>query len=701
MNTDWLEEKEFPKAEGREKMIELQLKRLIEKLKKEYPTGESWLKTPLEKKKIIESSQLKDFAYILPWAIERGLMKNVKFRKKILDYYGHAYKFDANFSKLCIDYAKHYQFITDDEFRKAKEIFSGKGYVGAMAKICITLNKSFKELTDKDLKNSDIDWAFTQKHVTKNSIQKIRFAFGYTNKKTITSRYKQNFVDKLAAKFPKFEKPIRDYQKYLKAADFKKGTMTRKNWSLSVFLPFLEEMSDKQMIQFSSFDRTDFWKYYNYLVTKYKKSSTIYHAIRELSLFIEWGLNVFPEFPTVLDFPDKLAKKLNRASEKESANSDGLAFPIEGLAERIIEECYNFVPRSEKESLCRDFWLIAGSCPVRFDFIHNLSVDCLKPMINNDNFMGLTSEYRDKAGNIHGHYPILDPIGIEVVKRLKKRCIEKGFRPITNPGNKLTYIHLFQEDEVNGLISGTPIRRFLHEEILPKIKEIKDYKIQNEGKSFNIGAHGFRHYLATFVQVKTRNIKATQFVLGHHEQKITEAYLKSKISRNTLVSSIIDGYEKKELSGKFYLRIIEMWSDPSIEDSRLFDALTSEMEFSTFLKQYGRKRDMGWCMTEESCESYYRCWGCHHFILRREEIEEAITLLAKLFLRHRDLVQNSKDYTDDNPIAADSIKKLALVQRRLTDLGVEPEKVWEMVQLKLSDKDIREALKDGNASVTA
>ena len=120
--------------------------------------------------------------------------------------------------------------------------------------------------------------------------------------------------------------------------------------------------------------------------------------------------------------------------------------------------------------------------------------------------------------------------------------------------------------------------------ILPRIKEIEDYKIENDGKMFEIGAHGFRHFIATLVQAKTRNIKATQFVLGHHDEKMSMRYLRSKISRNTLLYSIVDGYEKQEVSGKYYLKIIEMWTDESIETSRIFDDLNSEMELSDFLK---------------------------------------------------------------------------------------------------------------------
>ncbi|MGR5922301.1 hypothetical protein ACT7DD_28100 [Bacillus paranthracis] len=469
-------------------------------------------------------------------------------------------------------------------------------------------------------------------------------------------------VDKMVAEHPYLETPIRDYQKYIIAGGYSKATISKKNTTLSNFLSFLKEQSE--IVQLSNFQRTGFWAYYKWLSLKFGTSYTYAHVI-DAKLFIEWGLNEYPDFPKTIDFPEGLSLKLNRAITAEQENSDGRAFPIEGLAERIIQECYAYVPDTEREALCKDFWLIVGSCPVRFDFIHNLAIDCLKPMLNSDSFLGITSVYRDKSGNVNAQFPLFDNVGIEAIQRLQERCDARGVKAITNPNNNLRYVHLFHEDNVNGLLTRTAIRDFLKCEILPRIKEIEDYKIENDGKMFEVGAHGFRHFIATLVQAKTRNIKATQFVLGHHDEKMSMRYLRSKISRNTLLYSIVDGYEKQEISGKYYLKIIEMWTDESIDTSRIFDDLNSEMELSSFLKKYGRKRDMGWCMSEDNCETYYRCWGCQHFLLRKEEIEEAIGLLAQLFLEHRSLVQNSKNYTDDNPLAASSIKTQALIQKDL------------------------------------
>ena len=697
MNTEWIEIEDLPRSEANESRKKA-LKGILNKLKTKYSTGDIWLKTPLEEKEPFKWAEMKDFGYILPWALERGLMHYPEYRKAIIDYYS---KFFNRVSGLCKELAEHYQFVTEEEVQALKALRkdSKKEYfVSGFYKLCVVFGKKLKDITDKDVLDSCVDWSFNSVVTSRNIIQKARFALGYTTKKQLTHWYKKNPVDKMVAEHPYLETPIRDYQKYIIAGGYSKATISKKNTTLSNFLSFLKEQSE--IVQLSNFQRTGFWAYYKWLSLKFGTSYTYAHVI-DAKLFIEWGLNEYPDFPKTIDFPEGLSLKLNRAITAEQENSDDRAFPIEGLAERIIQECYAYVPDTEREALCKDFWLIVGSCPVRFDFIHNLAIDCLKPRLNSDSFIGITSVYRDKSGNVNAQFPLFDNVGIEAIQRLQERCDARGVKAITNPNNNLRYVHLFHEDNVNGLLTRTAIRDFLKCEILPRIKEIEDYKIENDGKMFEVGAHGFRHFIATLVQAKTRNIKATQFVLGHHDEKMSMRYLRSKISRNTLLYSIVDGYEKQEISGKYYLKIIEMWTDESIDTSRIFDDLNSEMELSSFLKKYGRKRDMGWCMSEDNCETYYRCWGCQHFLLRKEEIEEAIGLLAQLFLEHRSLVQNSKNYTDDNPLAASSIKTQALIQKRLTDLSLSSEVVWEMVQLKLLGKDIKEALPNGSFALAS
>ena len=140
------------------------------------------------------------------------------------------------------------------------------------------------------------------------------------------------------------------------------------------------------------------------------------------------------------------------------------------------------------------------------------------------------------------------------------------------------------------------IRDFLKEKILVNIKEIEEYE-KETGQKVEIGSHGFRHHLATVVQSKTRDTKATQFVLGHRNEKMTMEYLKSRVSRETLLYSIVDGYEKKEISGKFYLKLLDMINQK--KDSDIVEILNKKMALEDYLKEYGLKRDMGWCTSQD------------------------------------------------------------------------------------------------------
>lgn len=701
MDLDWIEIDDFPEITRGNKERQNRLERILKRLKSEYPTGLVWINTSLKNLQPVNNLYLNDIIYIIPWAFKKGLMSDRGYRKIIL-YYLNCFYEKKQISMQCVNVANYYQLISHNEIERITELRNPSDYsnfISVISIICFSFGKKFVDITDKDILDDHVDMALNSVVTSRNLIQKIRFSLGYTTKIKLTSHFKKSFVDKMIDEHLDFREIINDYQKYMVTSKYAKDTISAKNSFLSTFLEFLKDNSNT--IKLVNFQKKNFWQYYDWLCLKPQYgNSSILNRILNAKLFIQWGLNIYPEFPEILDFPEEISKKLSRIAMEENENSDGYAFPIAGLAEKIIQVCYSFIPKNEREQLCRDFWLIVGSCPVRFDFVHNLSFDCLKPMINSNDFFGLTSEYRDKAGNIHGEFPIFDKIGIEAVQRLQQRCIDKGFKPITNLENGLIYIHLFQESNNSGILSATAIRSFLHENILSNIYDVKAYQQSNHGQLFEIGAHGFRHHIATVVQAKTRNTDATQFILGHRDKKMTMTYLRSQVSRNTLLYSLIDGYEKQELSGKFYLRLVEMWADDSIEDDRLFDVLTSEMELSHFLKQYGRKRDMGWCLTEVSCENYYRCWGCHHFLLRKEEIEEAIRILGRLFLNHRSLVKNSKEYTDENPIAADSIKKQALVQRRLTDLGMQPEMIWDMVRMELTGNDIKEALNDGKYKLT-
>ena len=95
------------------------VERHIRQVKTKYSTGDIWLKTPLEEKEPFKWAKIKDFGYILPCALERGLMHYPEYRKVIIDYYS---KFFNRVSGLCKELAEHYQFVTEEEVEALKAL---------------------------------------------------------------------------------------------------------------------------------------------------------------------------------------------------------------------------------------------------------------------------------------------------------------------------------------------------------------------------------------------------------------------------------------------------------------------------------------------------------------------------------------------------------------------------------------------------
>lgn len=698
MITNWYGEEElrsFPFFQKLSRSQEGKLRGIARRISEEFESGEIWLETPSEQKQTVTYGDYRDFDYILIWAHKRGLFYDPNY-SKIIRRYLFSDRFTIKY-RLLEKNALLLDLVTKEEMEQLKIMRNrtsrtNEPNLSALLAICLFAGKKLKQISDKDITSEDYSFVYELFKVSsKKGVQDYRIYLGYSNH-VVKRNYRSKNLESLYEKSPTHAEIVKKYLVFLKLSGYSKSKRFNDLGNLTKFLSFL---NSKGNFDFSTFEQKDFIECRIWLEENNFSENVIYSVLTTLKSFFSWGINQYKQFPKKLDMPFDAIQALGKNIEEKQEASDGRAFPIEGLAEKIALAIYAYKPQNEIEGMCRDFWLIASSCPVRFEFIRNLSVECMHPVLNDENLFALTSEYEDKAGNVYGEFPIFDNIGIEAVGRLQNRVKVKKFNKIKNPKNKLEYIHLFQLDNNPYILSEYKIRDFLHKKIVPQIPEIEDFVKENEeNKKLEIGAHGFRHHIATFVQAETRDIKATQFCLGHHDEKITKFYLRSKFSRNTVLASIIDAYDKKELSGKFYLRLIDIILDNSLTEVKMFEALTSEIELSTFLKQYGRKRDMGWCMATDDCATFYRCWGCHHFLLRREEIEEAINKLANHYRNHNAMIKYSKDFSYDNPVAAASIKKIALIQKRVIDLGLDPEKIWEMVKLRIQGNDIREVLKD-------
>ncbi|MFD4930749.1 hypothetical protein ACFWMS_17800 [Peribacillus butanolivorans] len=120
MNTEWIEIEDMFKVREYSETWKKNYRGILRKLKAEYPTGDNWLKTPIEEKEhIIIWRNYNDSRYILSWALERGLMDHPEYRKAIIDYYSKFYNSVGGISK---ELAQYYKFVTEEEAEALKEL---------------------------------------------------------------------------------------------------------------------------------------------------------------------------------------------------------------------------------------------------------------------------------------------------------------------------------------------------------------------------------------------------------------------------------------------------------------------------------------------------------------------------------------------------------------------------------------------------
>lgn len=173
---------------------------------------------------------------------------------------------------------------------------------------------------------------------------------------------------------------------------------------------------------------------------------------------------------------------------------------------------------------------------------------------------------------------------------------------------------------------------------------------------------------------------------------MTREYLKSKVSRDALLFRVMKKYESKEITGKFYLRLVELLSSEETPIDEMFRALTTEMKLDEFINNYGKKLDMGYCFNNEDCSNWLKCWNCTNFLMTKKEIIHAVKTLAHQIINLKEMQKNSIDFSYDHPIVNKQIKTISLIIKRLTELDLTEEQITKMVDNYLHNKKIEEGV---------
>ena len=384
-----------------------------------------------------------------------------------------------------VKHALENQYLTEEEanfIQSLRKISIGRACKAIASLLCFIYKKPFNELSDEELDHDQVKWVYDIYKLGRRNprmlLQEARIHYSLTEKVLKQKTYK-TWLEKMSEEYPDYKQIFEKFTYYMKSNGYTKPTMDSYETSIKQLFEFMEEY---QKMNLSEFNGDKYVKFHDWLAEKGNANSSIFLKIIKVKNFMAWGISDFECFPKVLDYPETFSSSLSRKVEEEREESDGRAFPIEGLAEKIAKACYEYNPTDESEELFKSFWLIASSCPVRFEFIRNLSVDCMELLLNSNGMYGLTSSYEDKGGNVNGQFPILDRIGVEVVGKLQKRVEMKQFQPILNQSNKQKYVHLFQLEEYPYLVPSDWFRNFLHEKIIPTIPEVKEFEERNGQK---------------------------------------------------------------------------------------------------------------------------------------------------------------------------------------------------------------------------
>lgn len=652
-------------------------KRVYRKLISKFPTPEDWLNASIEEKTkdSYSHSGVSEYYYILCWLWDKKLYENLSLRNMLLEYLMHP---AHNVKKSHVFLAQSQNLLSEEELALINE--AGKK---RLCLHCILLGKALRDFTDDDV--DAIPKLFHKNRYTRKRLQDIRIKLGYTNK--IVKRNSQASVWSKLEDAPGLGDIFKDYKDYLIRSDARLKYIQSAVTPLNKLYDYTISSGYTDFSHFTSEDFVTFTK----LVLEENSLGTATHYIAKIKKFFQWGTLTDKRFPTDLDFPNKYWTEIIRANKKSKKESDGRAFSTPTLPEDIMKIVYEHKSQNETEYVCRAFWLVAGSCPGRLQFLLDLEADSsLKPLPNEPDTLAIYSRFADKAGNKYGQFPILDKIGINIIQELQERAKTLELKPIQNERNGETYIHLFQLTEKPWILSQNLIYRFFLDKVMPKLKEI--HPDLDSIENFKVNVHGFRHHLLTHIAFASGDIEVVQTAAGHKDAKMTKEYLKSKVSKQALLYRVIDKYEQKEITGKFYLRLVELLTTENTDIDEIFTALSSEMTMDEFVLAYGKKMDIGYCFSTAHCSNWLKCWGCTNFMMTKEEINQAINTLARLIINIKNAQKTCVDFTFEHPLINTQIKTISLIVKRLNELGITEEQIVEMFNNLVHKKEITEGV---------
>lgn len=635
---------------------------------KKYPTPLDWLHDDTKATiRIAKRYNASELIYILFW-ISQTEIRYLREYEEIIFNYLKSKLSSSYFTNIAI----YKGFLTSKNIEKILSV-NGSISIRSIALICIYLKKNFYDITEDDLKI-----AYKYNILNEYSIGNIRMKLGISN---VIKKVQKRFLNwDYLCSHEKFGEIFKEFKNIMTVRTKKTGYISKTGIALKYLLQFIDE---NEYEDFSVFDSPSMFEYFIEWLEDLTSPKSVRCYMSPIKYFFIININT-EYFPHEFKFCNQYWSTYSRLTKKICSNSSGLAFSNADLATEIVILLLEYEPKDDIEFLCKHFWLLIVSSPARYSYVLSLEAfESLKPLPNSPKeSYGLYSRFHDKAGNKYGQSPILDKLGVDALKALQERARKLNLKPIYNPRNKSEYIHLFQLTDTPWILNRNHTDKFYNDNIMSKIKQNC-----NNPEKIRATAHSFRHYIATHIAVVSKNIEACQTALLHNDITMTYLYLRSKASRDTILFKIVDKFKQNEITGKFYLKLVQLLTSNDTATDELLQTLTTEMKLDEFFQKYGRKIDFGYCFSKDGCSNWYACWNCSNFIITKNEINEAIKILAIQILELKNL-QQCTDFSFEARIIKDKMNLISLIIKRLTELRLTEDDINKMVHNCFENKDL-------------
>ncbi|WP_348622666.1 hypothetical protein ABFT51_13915 [Paenibacillus peoriae] len=643
------------------------IKNPVHQLFTTFPAPDNWLAVPPEERPTFRHRDSRDLWYVIFWAWHTGFCKGndvvAQYRRNDLVCYLST-RGRVNLS----DFPVKMGLLKNSEAEHIRKKDSNR--IGLFNKLSIHLlgvMKPLGDFTEEDIALADV-MRPNDKRYNAKCLKDILFELGYSDE---PGRRRQRILFDDCCEHPKWGDITREFREHLKRSNSLDYYIRKAGSALHKFFKWLDQHGESDA---SSLEYEDFLDLFDYISKNNdgEEFSAKYtgNNLLHIKLFFDWGKGSHTFFPTYVDWPSDLYSGIHREAQEETYSGDGLAFDDPNFPMLMKEAIENYHPEDDVEVLCRAFWLIIASSPVRKTYLLNLQAEeCMLPLPNAPSAVGLYSPYSgiEKAKHRNGQFPIIDSAGLRAVEFLQKRSSDKAFRPIRNERADASYVHLFQLEKYPWILNERQIYRFFD-----KIAEFIGHG-DKKGK-----AHGYRHYLITHIAIETGNSELARLAAGHENQTMLNRYLRSNLSRQALLFATIKKYQDGEIAGRFIWRIFEALASEQTEPDELIKALGSEeLSLDEFFAKFGlpAPTGVGRCLIQGACLFEAKCFSCHHFAIRKSEAAQAFHTLARLTKDMWNMMRGSRDFTTKNAKAAGLATQIALLGDMIRHFGYSDEQI--------------------------